>query len=74
MSLRQFLSNTSSSLKARLIRFWREKREIKRAAIAQAVVIFSAFQDWNGLGRGHYSNWTRINAGGQNLATIRVMP
>ena len=31
-----------------------------------------AVQYWNGLGRGHYSSQTRINAGGQNGATIRV--
>ena len=32
------------------------------------------YKDWNGLGRGRYSNWTRINAGGQNAATIQVIP
>ena len=31
-----------------------------------------AVQYWNGLGRGHYSSQTGINAGGQNGATIRV--
>ena len=41
MSLRQFLLNTLSSLKARLRAFWRENSEIKRAAIVQAAVIFS---------------------------------
>ena len=29
-------------------------------------------QDWNGLGRSHYSSRTQINAGGQYGATIRV--
>ena len=33
-----------------------------------------AFQDWNGLGSGHYSNWIQINAGDQNVVTIRVIP
>ena len=27
-------------------------------------------QDWNGLGRGHYSSQTPINAGGKSAATI----
>ena len=32
-------------------------------------------QDWNGLGRGHYSTRTQINVGeGKNAATIRVIP
>ena len=33
-----------------------------------------AFQDWNGLGSGQYSNWIQINAGSQNAATIRGIP
>ena len=30
--------------------------------------------DWIGLGRGHYSSWTRINTGGKNAATSRIIP
>ena len=40
----------------------------------QAVATSSEFQDWKRLARGHKSNYTRINAGGQNAATIQVIP
>ena len=40
VSLRQFMLNTLSSLKARLRAFWWVNSKIKRAAIGQAVVIF----------------------------------
>ena len=44
--------NTLSSLKVRLIAFWRENTEIKRAATVQAVVIFFSIPrlEWPGDG------------------------
>ena len=55
----QFLLNTLSLLKARLIGFWRDNHDIKRAI---AMVTFSVPRlEWPG--EGNYLNLTRINTG-----------
>ena len=59
-----FLLHMEIMLGMKIPNFGWKNSEIKRAAIVQAVVISSSvLQDWNGLGRGRYSNWTQTNGG-----------
>ena len=62
--VKQFLLTLWARLKLASEHFGGKNREIDKAAIVQAVVIFFLVPRLEWLRKGSYSNWTQINAGG----------